>query len=615
MRIKSSFLLLPLVALVNANNYRFNVVSIYGEGSQLGVKYGNIVKPLTASPFPLFTGDVVADDIKEYKYVSLNSVGEVIEEESITRTYSDDTSKINEVYNRTTKKVNIPELPKPFKDMFPMGTEKYKPFPNEIYNIYAKCDEYPYGILTVDPFLKTYELPGKSANCTITIISPENTFQSAGAVHLIGYGSRLFKKLSWNMKFEKKFMGRKAIKLRAMAYDASLMREKFASAIFKAAGVPVQECTYARLFINGDRYGLYSMVDNLNSKWIKNYIHGNSKAQIGFSYRLDSAHPKGPFADLRYHGDNYTVYENFYTYKVDEYEGKKTKPLNKATQYNLLIQFIKLYNTWTITYANDFSEKAVTELEKFLNLESLLRLIAVESLLMAADNFYIVNSNTELYYNTEKNYYQFLPFDFDNAMYGPSDNILIKPVGYLEDCLTWVNYDEGKFEHYFTNHLFKHPQIKDRYNVILAKISNYPFHKDVVHQYIRAVTDLIQEDVQWNFKLQDELSIGYGGIQRHYTLTDFENNLVNRNLDLSAFRNENGTRIDFMQFLEMRGDKCRDFTASVDLSKEMSKEYDISLTEEDLILTKSGSLSTFHWNGMMVVVLLSSLFLTYFQHY
>ena len=51
--------------------------------------------------FKVFTGTIEADDIKEYKYVALEpTTGVVVEEESKTRYYSDDTSKINEVYNR-----------------------------------------------------------------------------------------------------------------------------------------------------------------------------------------------------------------------------------------------------------------------------------------------------------------------------------------------------------------------------------------------------------------------------------------------------------------------------------------------------------------------------------
>jgi len=90
MRIKSfGISLFSLFALSKANNYVFNVVSILGEGSSLGVKYGDTVTPLNPVLFPLFNGTITADNIKEYKYVSLDNSGKIIGEESITRTYTD----------------------------------------------------------------------------------------------------------------------------------------------------------------------------------------------------------------------------------------------------------------------------------------------------------------------------------------------------------------------------------------------------------------------------------------------------------------------------------------------------------------------------------------------
>lgn len=494
-----------------------------------------------------------------------------------------------------------------------MGTNKYKPFPDEIFNIYAECDPNVYGVFTADPHFKLEEnkiYEKTPANCTITIVSTNNVFQYDGSIHLIGYGSRLHKKLSWSMKFGKKFYGRNTIKLRAMANDPSLIREKFASDLYKSAGVPVQECTYARLLINNDNYGLYTMIDSLNGKWIKNYVHGDNKAQIGFAYKLDSAHPDGNFADLRYISDDYKDYTSLYTYRVDEYEGDKTNPLDPATQFQRLVQFTKLYHDWVATYGKDNSDKAVTELEKFLNVESLLRLLAVDTLTMATDNFFVVNSNSDLYYNPQKNNYQVLPFDFDNSLCGPSDNILISPEGYMDDCITWVNYDEAKYEHYFTNNILSHPQLKDRYDVILSKISNYPFNKDVISQYVRAVADLIREDVKWNFELMDNLSIKHDGIQKHFTEADFENNLINRNLDLATFKKDGVIQVDFMQYVEMRGDKCRAYTANVDVSKNKKSEYDLDLTDDDLIL--SGASSIYHLSTF--VLLLLSLFIVYYHY-
>jgi len=590
----------------NAKEYQFKVVSILGEGSLMGVKYGDEVTPLTPQPFPLFTGTINTDNINEYKYVALDTLGKVIEEETLTRTYSDENSTINEVYNRTNKKVKLPELPKPFKEMFPMGSEKYQPLPDEIFNVYAQCDDAVYEDLTSQPFLTGTQSPNdKETICELTIISSDKVFKTTGSLHVIGYGSRLYKKLSWTIKFDKQFLGRKAIKMRAMTNDPSLIREKFASELYKSAGVPVQSCTYARFSINGDNYGLYIMIDSLNGKWLKNYIHGNNKANLGFAYKLDSAHPDGPFADFKYIDDNYKSYRLKHTYKIDEYEEDKQKPMEEAAQYDHLVQFIKLYHNWVSSYGEDTTDKAPEELEKFFNIESMLRLLAVDTLTMATDNFFLVMGNSELYYNPEKNYYQILPFDFDLTLSGPLDNVMINPEGYMDDCITWVNYDESVFDHYFTNNLLKHPQIKRRYNVILAKISKFTFDKNVVGHYIKTLADFIREDVQWNFELMDQLDIPYDGSVHHYTIEDFENNLVNKNIDLATFNKNGNVRIDLMQFIEMRGDSCRNYTSSLNLSINKNKNFDIDLTESDLRI--SGVSPTASLNSMLFLTVSSLL--------
>jgi len=598
MKIKSlGITLFSLFALGKAKNFNFNVVSILGEGSSLGVKYGNTVTPLTASQFPLFTGVVNADNIDEYKYVSLDKKGNVIGEENINRKYTDETAKINEVYNRTNKKVELPKLPKPFKDMFPMGTDKYQPLPNVVYNVYANCEKKSYTDLVTRPFLEEDEQNEGESKCNITIVSPEEVFQTTGSVHVIGYGSRLYKKLSWTIKFDEKFMGRKAVKMRAMANDPSLVREKFASELYKSAGIPVQECTYARFFINGDSYGLFTMSDSLNRKWLKNYIHGDSQAKIGYAYKMDSSWPEGPYADFKYVSDDFNVYRETWSYFVDEYEKPKGAEIDQEDPKNWehLINFIKLYKNWVDKYGNDNSDTAVQELEKFFNVESLLRVLAVESLTVASDNFWVIMGNSDLYYNPEKNYYQILPFDFDRLLSGPLDNPLIDPEGYMVDCLNWAYYGDGKdtLDHYFTKNIMKHPQIKNRYDVILAKISKYNFDKGIVQNYISKLTELIREDVEWNFEQTNKLKIPYKGIVNKYTIKDYEDNMVNRNISLSDFKKpyaneDDSIQVDLMQFIEMRGDSCRAYTSNVDIEKNKDDKYDITLTD-DVFNLESGA--------------------------
>lgn len=567
-----------LIALAKAKTYNFNVVSILGPSYTLGVKYGTNVKPLTSNTFPLFTGTIEADNINEYKYVALEPVtGKVMEEEKIVRNYSDDTAKINEVYNRTNKDVKIPDLPQPFKPMFPMGTSKFQPFPkNVIYNIYAKCDEAGYNDISKNPFIYGDKKVRNEnfVNCTFNIISPKEVYSSDGTIHVIGYGSRLYKKISFGFKFNKNFLGRKAIKVRAMAGDPSLVREKVSSELFKAVGVPTQEGTYARLFINNDIYGLYSIIDSLSSKWIKSYVHGNEKAKIGFSYQLVSSPPEGPYCDLKYKGDNYEAYNS---YTLDEYDEKDIKTNDTQEKWNSLISFTKMYDQWVKTYSSDTTNKGVEELKKFLNIESTLRLMAIETLLLALDNFFLVSSNSAIYYNPERKNYQFIPFDFDQTMNGSRKNRMI-PENYMSDCITWVNKDDGVYyDHYFTNNLLKHPKIKERYDVILAIITRSAFVPDTISSYVNAVESLIDEDVQWSFSCIDNLNIHSAGYVNKYTYEEHKSNLEYGTIEYEENVKDEDIVFGVRGWVEKRGDGCRAYTANVDTSKNENISDDVEV--------------------------------------
>ncbi|OUM63746.1 hypothetical protein PIROE2DRAFT_20635 [Piromyces sp. E2] len=579
MKIKSfGIALSTLFAFATAKPHYFNVVSILGEGSKLGVKYGGVVQPLTPSPFPLFTGVIEADNISQYNYVSLGANNMVIEEETIQRTYSDENAKINEVYNRSNKKVTVNDLPQPFKPMFTMKSEKYQPFPkNVIYNIYAQCLEPDYTDLVNTPFIDG-EINKSVVNCTITIISPNEKFQTDGSFHVIGYGSRLYKKLSFGMKFNKKFLGRKAIKLRGMPNDKSLIREPLIAELYKAVGVPVQEGTYARLFMNGETFGLYNMIDSFNDRWIGAYIHANEKAKIGVNYKLCSSHPEGPYADLKFLGDDPLLYDKP-IYVVDEYEKKDIQKEDKATQYTPIMQFTKSFDQWVTTYGNDQSQKAIDELKKFLNIESLLRLMAIETLVIALDNFWLALSNTALYYNPERNNYQFIPFDFDEAFYGSFGNELLPEDSSLvmKDCLTWAEQDVNTADHYFVDNLMNHPQIKERYDVILAVTSREIFDSKYLTPYIQSLADLIGEDVEWAFDMAANLGTTYNGRTRNYTLQDFLENLsydkTNYNKEERLMTSEYGVS----EFIDLRGDCCRAYTANVNTSDNKNISDDVEL--------------------------------------
>ncbi|OUM63740.1 hypothetical protein PIROE2DRAFT_9679 [Piromyces sp. E2] len=454
-----------------------------------------------------------------------------------------------------------------------MKTEKYQPFPkNTIYNIYARCNETEYSELVNKPFLRNI----KNATCTITIISPIDRFQSDGSFHVIGFGSRKYKKLSFGMKYNKKFLGRKAIKLRGMPTDASLIREPLTSELFKAVGVPVQEGTYARLFMNGEIFGLYSMIDSLNDRWIGAYIHGNKKAKIGINYKLCSSPPDGPYANLRYVGDDISSYR---AYSIDKYEKKEINKDDIKTQMSPLIKFTKLYDEWVKKYGNDQSDKAIEELKKFLNIESLLRFLVIETLIMALDNFWLVTSNTSLYFNPERKNYQFIPYDFYQVLEGTQDTIMIPQEDAMKDCLHWADQKENPADHFFTDNLMSHPQIKKRYDIILAITSRKIFDSKVITPYIQSLANLISEDVEWAFNIAGNLHTSYNGKVHNYTLQDFQENLTYDKTNYDKEKSLKKQSFGLSEFIDLRGDSCRAYTSNVNTSDNINISDDIDISK------------------------------------
>ena len=361
------------------------------------------------------------------------------------------------------------------------------------------------------------------------------------------------------MKFsDKLFYGRKAFKMRALAVDDSLMREKLALELYKSANVPVQEGAFARLFINGDTYGLYMISDSFNKKWLSAYVHGNEKTSVGFSYKMDSSPPDGPYADFKYLGDSYENYMNLPTYNLDIYDENTIKSDDLKTQWTPLANFIIKYNNWIKKYKKDTSDKAITELKKFLDVETTLRILAIETLILPLDNFWLISGNTALYYNTEKGHYQFIPYDFDQVMHGSWEIEQFNPKNYMKDCITWANYNEKYYEHYFINNLFVHPQITQRYNEILAAILNKSYKIDVITNYLQVLHDLIQDDVQWNIDAVSKLSIPYNGEVENFTMEDFEMNMSKEHEYTSI-----STSYRLWEFVDVRSSYCKAYVNSL----------------------------------------------------
>lgn len=555
------------ISLIKAENWKFNAVSISKSEYGIGLKYNNEIIKMESTLFPLFTTTIQSGNSNTYNYVLLDNLGNVVKEENFTRTYTPKTASINEVYDRENKEVEIPSLPQVFETNYIKDSKKYKPYDDtQIYTIYVNCDDEQYSNLKYQPFIVEYTQKNQNyANCTLNFITKTEAIQRTGILSITGFNSRKYKKLSWKFKLDDKIFGRKTIKLRANANDATLMRDKINTELYEALGVPSYSSAYARLNINDDIYGLYSIVDSIGGNWISSAIHGDDKANTGYNYKTYAG------ADLKYYGDSNESYANK-LYVVDEV-AKEDKEA-KGNDWYRLIKFIRLFSEWNDKYTNEENKDALESLEEFFNVEALLRQMVIESLTFSFDNFWANSGNYALYHNPEEDKYQIIPYDFDGTFYGSNDsprfneNYLTEP----QDCINWALKSRNNEDYYFIEALFKHDNIKKRYNVIMKETLDKVFNVETLSPVIDKISELIEDEVEWNFGLIDELDVAIPGFINRYMLKHFIDNV---NYEKVISENKDDAPFGIKEWVDLRGGECRHYIQTVgDLSAGMPRITD-----------------------------------------
>ena len=84
---------------------------------------------------------------------------------------------------------------------------------------------------------------------------------------------------------KQKFLGLKSTMLKANNADASMMRERLTMRLFERLEMPAPRETYARLFINGEFFGLYNLVESID----KSFLERVFKEDSGYLYEWEPA--------------------------------------------------------------------------------------------------------------------------------------------------------------------------------------------------------------------------------------------------------------------------------------------------------------------------------------
>jgi len=196
-----------------------------------------------------------------------------------------------------------------------------------------------------------------------------------------GMYARSNAKVGFNIKLDKQLFGRKNIRLRPDDTDKTHLHSKICSDIANRMGVPSIQGTFARLYMNDEYWGLYTLLDSLKTSWIKDTFNP-SEDEITTLYQCK---------------------DTGMTFK----KGSAEKCYNANDDYDntVLEEFIDQVNNC------DTAE----ELAEIIDVEVFLKYVAFEWLIGSFDHFVQNGHNFYLYKRETDGKWLLIEHDYDNT--------------------------------------------------------------------------------------------------------------------------------------------------------------------------------------------------------
>jgi len=258
---------------------------------------------------------------------------------------------------------------------------------------------------------------------------------STPAFSIVNSGNRTLRtpKRSWKITLRDApggadhLAGMTCVNLKSMYNDPSQMREALAWRLFRHAGIPAARHTYAKLAFDATYYGLYSVIEQVDKRFLKDHFGRNRRGNLYKAYCGDVGcatleHRTGPDGD--------DSGRQYYKVAADDdrtYRLKTNEDDQDANTYDDLAQFIRTINGAGLGDAEGrFDTDAFREsVDGITNARAFLRWAAVNVLLGSWDNYYATPSNYYLYNSgrlgaeddfMQSPYFTFIPWDYDNCL-------------------------------------------------------------------------------------------------------------------------------------------------------------------------------------------------------
>ncbi|KAF9153906.1 hypothetical protein BG015_002332 [Linnemannia schmuckeri] len=461
--------------------------------------------------FPLWSVLVPgASATTPYKYVKLDASGAPILFENFTRSFADPTAiqTAYEVFDREVADTKLPLVPLVYEQWEMSKTKIFDD--GVIATIHLTGDAGLWEAMLMKP------MEAQPMNADFRYINDKlvHSVQNI-TIGVSGKSSMEFNKQAIKLEFDTKapqnqtFFSRPSVKLRSESSDPTMIREKLYIDVLNAIGVPTQQGSWVRVYMNSKAVGLYLMVDDVGGSFLKQTVHhGDGNVVKGSLWQMNAPTVETQ-GDLRYLGPTAESYPK---------ECYKMKTLGSNPVTAPMTQLIQLMKD-----LNDFDPATMNGGEYWesrLDVDGFLRNMAMEFLGGSWDAYWWSGSNYFIYFNPTLNAptgkWQWISTDFDGT-FGDGD-----PTDTLTSYQTYADFSAHD-RPMITKLIFKSPDLNKRFEQTLREIVSYAFKPEALFPRIDAYEKMLAKDVAWDDSIDRS---GYPGKSNNWKETDFHASLT-----------------------------------------------------------------------------------------
>ena len=263
---------------------------------------------------------------------------------------------------------------------------------------------------------------------------------------------------------DQEFYGVTKINLGNNFKDPTFLREKLFYDIANKY-IPSARANFAKLFINGEYWGLYTNVEQINMKFIeKNF----GESEDGNLFKGD------PHGTLEWLGDNPEAYYGNYELKTNEEEN----------DWSDLVNFIDVINN---SSAEDFS----ANLQEVFHVQNFLFFSALNNLFVNLDSYFGSGHNYYVYHRSDTDKFIHIPWDCNETFANFTWNM--NPYQLMHLPIFWENPPNQPRP--LITRIFDNEELRDLYLMDYQFILENEFREDILFPRIDELANLIRPAV------------------------------------------------------------------------------------------------------------------------